>query len=142
MGLLTRISPSWALETRALVAASLSHKPADWVGRVATVQALGGTSFGFLDEEGRLAAALMFWPLGGGLEELAMACAVRPHPERYLPSAVALTRLSLADRFDTGVRVIQARVLAGNRSGHRLARLAGFVPAREAEAIMLYEVRP
>lgn len=142
MGRLTRISPSWTLETRALIAASLSEKPIGWIGQVATIQALESVSYGFLDEAGHLAAALMFWPQEAGVEEMAMACAWRPRPERYLPSAVALTRLSMAERFDTGVSVIRAQVLVRNPSGHRLARLAGFAPASETEAIMLYEARP
>jgi len=119
------VHPAPYLDTLALVRAAASFKPAH--GRLAQVQVAGSDTVGFVEQPGgRLLAALGFWPLGNGREEVFLvglpAADVGPH----LVALSRLARLTLAARLHSGTVAIIAHVQNGNRAGERLARLAGF----------------
>lgn len=120
------VRPAPFLAAVDLLRASGATKP--HLARVATWQTALGTTFGFVDEEGRLLAVLGFWPLGGAREEVFL---VGLPPSVVGPRLVELhrrARLIIARRMQSGIGRIIGHVRIGHEPGRRLARLVGFRP--------------
>lgn len=135
------VAPAPALELVALFGETMPLKPD--VVRIVMLQSGRAATVGYRIG-GRMVAALGFWPLGGGCEEVFFVAT--PGAGRG-PQAVALARaarLTLRARRDHGVVRLVAFVGVANRSGERLARLSGFfrAPGDAPAGFTRWEARP
>lgn len=99
-----------------------------WRGQAAALQLAQAATYGF-SADGRLLAALGFWRLPDGGEEVFTvsepADLVAPHLREIMRAA----RLIVAARLQSGVVRMVATVGIGPSPGARMARLAGFSPS-------------
>lgn len=95
--------------------------------RLASYQVAGSDSVGFV-EDGRLLAAIGFWPLGDGRDEVYLVGLPREIVGPRLLELSRLARLTIAARLQSGTVALVGFVRIGHEPGERLARLAGFHP--------------
>ncbi len=116
------ISPAPAIDLLALYAPSF--KPSASLA-VAALQVGRAETFGFV-EDGRLLAAIGFWPEPPASEEVFLVGLPAAEIGSRMLELYRLARLTVEGRRDYGVVRLTACVREGHRPGERLARLVGF----------------
>lgn len=148
MGRLTPVEPVPALELIALYRRALAIKGPVLKGpgmqEVATLHATRCRSVGMVDDAGRLVAALLFYRHQPGDRRVDLAFVVNPAIDvrPFIPSGIALARLTIAEAVQDGTVTLRAVVKVDHPPGHRLAALVGFEPVDEVDGQMIYERGP
>lgn len=125
MGMIEAIHPAPFLELLGMVRSRAPDKPR--FAELSCLQVAGSDTVGFL-EDGRLLAAIGFWPLGDGRDEVFLIGLPADVVGPRMISLTSLARLTLAARLHSGTVAIVGHVKIGHLPGERLARLAGFSP--------------
>jgi hypothetical protein len=119
------VHPAPFLELLGMLRSRAPNKPR--FAELSCLQISGSATVGFV-EDGQLLAAMGFWPLGDGADEVFL---IGLPSDVLAPRMLALTnlaRLTLAARLHSGTVAIVGHVKIGHVPGERLARLAGFSP--------------
>ena len=85
-------------------------------------------------DAGELVAIAFLVPVDGSLE---FCVGFKPRVRVHMRELVRLAHLTLGALAETG-HAIHAHILPGNRSGERMARLAGFVPDGSVSTLWRY----
>lgn len=119
------VYPAPLLELLGMIRELVPAKPQ--FTRLAMVQAGRSDAVGFV-ADGRMLAAIGFWPIGDGVDELYLVSRPAPEVAPHLVALVRLGRLTLTARLHSGTVAIVGFVKIGHQPGERLARLVGFRP--------------
>lgn len=130
MGRLTAVSPVDWTDLLEFAGSSSTHRKAF------IAMATRGQVAAFADA-GELVAIAFLVPVDGSLE---FCVGFKPRVRVHMRELLGLAHLTLGRLAETG-HAIHAHILPGNRSGERMARLAGFVPDGSVSTLWRYAGR-
>lgn len=125
MAMIEVVHPAPFLDLLGMVRSRAPDKPR--IAELCCLQVAGSETVGFV-ENGQLIAAVGFWPLGDGRDEVFLIGLPADVIAPRMIALASLARLTLAARLHSGTVAIVGHVKIGHMPGERLARLAGFSP--------------